>query len=322
MNGYQYKFIINPDDPKDWLFDLTYEGETVHQFTWPTGPYEKNECSDTIYVAGEAVPYHEHKKGIETFLIAKGSVDCVIRGKHTVAREGDIIFLPPYTAHGFIYLEEGTIWREFFQEINMSSGIMNKHTVMDNYGADFYWEPEFRARYLGKNEQVVRIPPANPEEVSREELPEIRTPEFGFSTFNFGDGKIVLRQKVGRWETHGVREVWQAVLQKGVKVSWNDPYGESELYHLRKGKLRMTIMGDEYIVEPGAIISIPPYVNREIEVLEDDTELLDAGCSGCMLDMLEDYVTLKATEPAKLADPDARRRFMQQYGIYITNVEY
>lgn len=322
MKGYQYKFIIQPDDPRDWLFNLTHEGETVHQFTWPEGPFEKNECSDTIYRAGEKVPYHEHKKGIETFLIAKGSVDVTIRGKHTVAHEGDIIFLAPYTAHGFIYLEEGTIWREFFQEINMSGGIMNKHTVMDNYGMDFYWEPEFRARYLGKNEQVVRIPPAHPEEVSREELKEIRTPEFGFSTFRFGDGAIVLRQKVGRWETNGVREVWQAILRRGVKVAWNAPYGESEIYHLRKGRLHMKIMDEEYTVEAGSFIHIPPYVKREMEVLEDGTELLDAGCSGCMLDMLEDYVTLQATEPEKLATPEARSKFMQQYGVYITDVSY
>lgn len=319
MNGYQHKFVIQANNPEDWLFDLSDGGETVHQFTWPVGPYEKNECSDTIYHAGEQVGYHEHRKGIETFLIANGSVDVTIRGKHTIAKCGDIIFLAPYTSHAFTYLEEGTIWRECFQEINMSGGIINKHTVKKNYG-DLYFDPEFRPRYLAATKNMERLPPVNVTEVTREELPEIRTPEFGFSTFHY-DG-IELRQKVGRWETNGVREVWQAILKKGVRIAWNDPYGEPEVYLVSKGSIRLSVMDQEYVVGKDTFINIPPYVKREIEVLSDNTEIFDLGCSACMLEMQEDMASAKVNQPELLKDAAAKKAFMQKYGCYITEIEY
>lgn len=315
MKPYVPKYLIRTDDESDWLFSLKDRdcGETVNQFTFPVGPYEKNECSDTIYEAGTEVPYHAHEKGVETFIIQKGSVDVTIRGKHTIAYAGDIIHLMPHVAHGFIFLEEGTVWREIFQEINMSAGIMNKNRIKWNYG-DLYSEPAFNARYRAANKGLQRVPPVC-EEVTREELPELRTPEFGFSIYKF-DG-VELRQKVGRWETHGVKEVWQAFLNKGVKIEWNDPYCEPEIYYINKGKILFKVMGEEFIAEGNSCVSIPPYTKRTMEVLED-AEILDAGCSIRLLDLIEDYTATEASEPEKLASAEERKLFMQKYGCFVT----
>ena len=126
------KYLIRMNDPADWLRTYDEGTQQVNDFILPIGPYEKNEMSDTIYHKNASVDYHEHAKGFETFFIREGRVECVIRGQHFIAEKGAILHIPPYVAHGFVFLEEGTVWRELFQEINMAQGIMNKNRIKGN----------------------------------------------------------------------------------------------------------------------------------------------------------------------------------------------
>ena len=130
-----HKYVIRMMEPGDWLRHYNEGDEVVNDFILPRGPRQKDEFSDTVYHKGASVPYHWHQHGFETFEIARGSVDCVIDGKHFIAKEGDLLHIPPYTAHGFVHLEEGTIWRELFQEMDMSGGIFEKNIV------NAYYEP-------------------------------------------------------------------------------------------------------------------------------------------------------------------------------------
>ena len=132
-NFSNHRYVIDMMNPKDWLRHYNEGGEVVNDFILPRGPRQQDEFSDTVYHAGTDVPYHSHEHGFETFEIAKGSVDCVVNGKHFIAKAGDIIHLMPYTAHGFVFLEEGTIWRELFQEMDMSGGIFEKNMVKRYY---------------------------------------------------------------------------------------------------------------------------------------------------------------------------------------------
>ena len=140
------RYLVRSYEPSDWIRHMEEGTQAVNDFYLPEGPFEKNEMSDTIYHEGTKVNYHEHSRGFETFFIAKGSVECTIRGKKTVAQAGDIVHLQPYTPHGFVFLEEGTIWRELFQEINMQQGILNKNKILNHY-PELYDEPELRVRY-------------------------------------------------------------------------------------------------------------------------------------------------------------------------------
>ena len=117
-----HKYVIDMMNPKDWVRHYNEGGEVVNDFILPRGPRQKDEFSDTVYHKGTDVPYHWHAHGFETFEIAKGSVDCVVNGQHFIAKEGDLIHLPPYTAHGFVFLEEDTIWRELFQDFRKKYG--------------------------------------------------------------------------------------------------------------------------------------------------------------------------------------------------------
>lgn len=104
-NFTDHKYVIDMMNPKDWLRHYNEGEEVVNDFILPRGPRQKDEFSDTIYHAGTEVPYHCHRHGFETFEVAKGSVDCVVDGRHFIAQAGDLIHLPPNTAHGFVFLE-------------------------------------------------------------------------------------------------------------------------------------------------------------------------------------------------------------------------
>ena len=149
------RYLVRCEEASDWVRHVDEGTQIVNDFYLPQGPFEKNEMSDTIYHAGTKVNYHEHSQGYETFFIARGSVECTIRGKKAVAQTGDIVHLPPYTPHGFVFLEEGTIWRELFQEINMQQGILNKNMILKHY-PDLYEDPEFIGMYREANGSFVR----------------------------------------------------------------------------------------------------------------------------------------------------------------------
>ena len=83
-----HRYLIRMNEPEDWLRHWDEGTQVVNDFIFPQGPYEKDEMSDTIYHKDATVGYHQHQKGYETFQIAKGSVECVIRGKRFVAHAG------------------------------------------------------------------------------------------------------------------------------------------------------------------------------------------------------------------------------------------
>lgn len=89
------KYLIDMNDPKDWIRHWDEGTQVVNDVILPRGPHEKDEMSDTIYHKDATVPYHQHRKGFETFEIAAGSVECFMRGKRFSAHVGDIIHIAP-----------------------------------------------------------------------------------------------------------------------------------------------------------------------------------------------------------------------------------
>ena len=307
------RYLIRMNCEEDWLRHWDEGTQVVNDFILPRGPHEKDEMSDTIYHKDAVVPYHQHKRGYETFMIARGSVECVIRGKHFIANAGDIIHLAPFTPHGFRFLEEGTIWRELFQEINMAQGIMNKNTVKGNY-PEYMEDPEFMEIYRGENKTLQRETPV-PVDVEKESVHEVRTPEFAFSRYT-GDG-YDLKLKVGKWETAGVKEVWQMKLDKGLCVEYDYPHCNWELYYITKGSVQFTILGETFVAGPDCLVHIPPFHRHSIKVLED-SEVFDYGGEADLMALLEDYESIRKYQPEKTEDETFMRAFLRKYKCFVT----
>lgn len=309
-----HKFLIRMNQPEDWLRHWDEGAQVVNDFILPHGPYEKDEMSDTIYHKDATVPYHQHQKGYETFQIARGSVECVIRGKRFTAGAGDIIHLVPYTSHGFRFLEEGTIWRELFQEINMSQGIMDKNTVKGNY-PDYMNDAAFMDMYRGEHKSLTRLPPV-PVDVDKHDMREVRTPDFAYAEYH-GAG-YALKLKIGKWETNGVKEIWQASVKKGLSVAYDYPHANWELYYVMKGTLEVTVLGETFVAGPDCLVHIPPFHAHRIRVLED-AEVLDYGGETDLLALLEDLDSLKTYQPDKLTDAAFMQAFRHKYRCYVTD---
>lgn len=309
-----HKYLIRMNEPEDWLRHWDEDTQVVNDFILPYGPYEKNEMSDTIYHAGTTVGYHQHQKGYETFQVARGSVDCVVRGKRFTIHAGDILHLVPYTPHGFTFLEEGTIWRELFQEINMSQGIMDKNTVAQHY-PHLRQDEEFMDMYRGEHKSLTRLPPV-PVEVDKREMHEVRTPDFAYSRYH-GEGYDI-KLKVGKWETNGVKEIWEANVKKGLEVRYDYPHANWELYYVMEGQLEVTVLGETFVAGPDCLVHIPPFHAHSIRVLED-AHVLDYGGETDLMALMEDLDSLKANDPEKLSDGEYMQKFKRKYRCYVTD---
>jgi mannose-6-phosphate isomerase-like protein (cupin superfamily) len=186
--------------------------------------------------------------------------------------------------------------------------------IKNNYG-DLYDEPLFRARYM--RSELIREALVSARDVDKSELHEVRVHDFAFSLFSL-DG-LVLRQKVGRWECNNVKEIWQAIMQEGVKISWETPHKEPELFLVEGGALKVTVMGEEYTAAADSVISIPPYTVFSIEALQDGTVVYDCGCSAHLLSMLEDLESVRKNDPQRIDSAQKLQLFMEKYDCFITD---
>lgn len=321
-----HKYVIDMMDPKDWARHYNEGEEVVNDFILPRGPLQQDEFSDTVYHAGTEVGYHWHKKGVETFEITAGSIDCVINGVHFIGQTGDIIHLPPYTSHRFIYLEEGTIWRELFSEIDMSGGIMEKNMV-NHYYTPFKQDSEFMAMYREGKTQGREFPiAADGPCVDHSKCYNCRTPEFAWVKYE-GDG-YTLKLKVGRWENNGCKEIWHVDAKKGLNVTFGYPHAGYEMLYIQRGLVKVTVDKTYESAEPTTwivggdhIIDIPPYHTYSFEFLED-TALYNYGGQHYLMNCLEDLASVEARDPKRLAAPEARLSFLRKYGVYATSITY
>ena len=253
--------------PEDYIHDLTEKDCKDYLFIAPVGELLNNEMSDVYYQKDAFVPYHEHQKGYETFCIDRGSVEVTINGKRAVAEAGDIVHIEPYTSHGFRYLEEGTIWRELFHEMNMYGGIMEKRLI-ERSCPEKLEDDVFMAQYRRRH-HTIRLGEPEPELVDKHQMPQIRPKGEGITRFEF-EG-IRCNQKVGRHETGGVKEIWEFEADKGICAEWSCLHPGWDLYVVKEGSVEVTVLGETFTAKARDILHFPPYTGYTMKVLEAGT---------------------------------------------------
>ena len=325
-NFTNHRYVIRMMEPADWLRHYNEGGEVVNDFILPRGPHEQDEFSDTVYHAGTEVPYHWHENGWETFEVANGSVECVVDGVHFILQKGDLLHLPPFTAHGFTFLEEDTIWRELFQGMNMSGGIFEKNMVNNNY-AERREEPEFMKMYRpGKLESRERPAAWDDPLVDHSKVFQVRTPDFAWTAYE-GEG-YGIKLKITRSETGGCKEIWHADLKKGLRADFGYPHMSYDLYYVKSGKLELTVDAthesaepQHWIVEGDSIIDIPPCTTYSIRVLEDSS-VYDYGGAAHLQACLEDLRRIKLDQPEVLEKDPSFQAFLRKFKVYCTGLSF
>ena len=310
--------LLNADDSYIVRFDEYTQDRPsyVAWYTPTTGDGMEGEMSDTVYSAGDEIPYHEHNRGHEVFLIEKGEVEVTIRGKRTVADTGDIVFVPPFTSHGFKYLSEPTVWREWFQGIRMNEGLLEQRRFRQ-YGNPSISTAHFDqkiARRLG-TDWFSFTPDAR--DVDKSCIPFIRTYDFAYETFEFPGVRML--QKIARYEMDGKIEFWQYRMDQGFGMSvgmWN-PHGAR--WSVFAGSVKAEIPGHgSFVAKAGDIINIPSYMPCKLTAGGDGTVVYDFSCKGFLFRALEHVMAMKAGGGVPGGREEIERLFEEKYDLFIT----
>ena len=314
MSVENMRSVMHIDPKRDVLYSIPDSDNHGDLLIRPQGNRMINELGDTIYIKDAFVPYHDHEKGYETFLIDGGSAEVCINKKKCIIKRGDIVHIRPYVNHGYRYLEENTIWREMFQEMDMYNCVEDKH-VIRTYSPEYWEDEEFKARrykILGTlyREDPVPVPAKNTE------IPAIRPRGTALASFDLGIMKCNL--KVGRWETEGAKEIWEFLPEKGTQIEWNYPYAANDVYLVMEGSVHVQADGHDFVSKKRDIINVPPYYKHTFTVLEEGTQLYAYNVQSYLMHIMERIHAEKVRTPEHLEDWAYVEKILRDNNCWVT----
>lgn len=315
----KHPFLINLLDPEDCISvhedidrDNNFLKERLRLILPPVGPDENNEVTDSLFFKGNEAHHHVHTRGYETFFVGDGEIELTVRGRKCHVTDGDIIHIGPWDAHRMIWLKD-TPWRGVFHQMNITQAMVDKMLVQENCpdtGDDDYYLQIYR-----ESNQAINKPSPVAVDVPKSEITEVRTPDFAFATHKF-DG-ITLRQKVGRWETGGVKEIWELVLEDGFYAKWSKPNPLAYVYYIKEGSVRFSVYGNEFVAPHDSIVHIPTYAVHSFKS-EGSSVMYDLAGGSMTLDFISDCESYKAISPEKLEDKEFFFKLAESYKCYVT----
>jgi len=304
--------LLNPEDSYIVKFDeYTQDRPSFVAWFTPTSGYGmEGEMSDTFYNAGDEIPYHEHNHGYEVFMLDGGRAEITTHGLRSIADRGDIIFIPPCTSHGFKYLDEPTIWREWFQGVKMNEGLLEQRRFRE-YGDASMSAAHFDqkiARRLG-TDWFSFVPEAK--DVPKEAIRTIRPYDFALGTFEFPGIKML--EKIARYETGGNIEFWQYRMDKGFTTTVNMWNAHGIRWAVFAGSVEIKIPNHEsFVAKTHDIINIPSYMPCELTACEDGTVVFDYACKGFLFRALEFICAMKAQNAEVLKDREQLVKLLEE----------
>jgi mannose-6-phosphate isomerase-like protein (cupin superfamily) len=307
--------------PEDWLVDIdeipdgSEPRSRCRYYIEPSGPFGLNEVCEANYYTGNTVPYHEHAEGFETFLVDGGAIEVISGSRRATAKKGDIVHIMPYTPHAIRTLEDESIWRAFHQGMYMVRGMLEERRLRDEY-PKIWGDPAFRKDNAARYKSIwfdYGLPAAG--DIRPDSLRELRAFDFGLSSFSFGG--MTMRLKVGRWETGGAKEVWQFVMGRGCRLSWEPGCPFTQLYDVFSGSVEVRLDGmTPFAAKARDLLHIPRFTAGSIKALED-TVLFDFGCRGFLLRFMDELHVCQVREPDKLDDRAFIRRVMKKHDCHV-----
>ena len=299
--------------PEDYLHCLD-EGKFMgYLYNPPEGPRQENELSATVYEKDMSTRYHVHDHGYETFCVDKGRVELTVCGKRCILDVGDLVHIEPHMPHGFKFLEEGTVWREMFHEMNMFRAHLDKFFLSSSNMA-LLDDPAFIGAFRAERGNF-RLPDPEVELVDKTTLFQVSAKGTAKEQFTF-DG-LVCNLKFGRWQFNGIKELWEYVLDRDMALSVFSYVPYEGIYVVKEGRIRVEAAGQKFVAEPGDIALIPQYTPYKITALSEGTVLHDYNCRTMLLRMMEDLELLRSKGEMS---PETVGTILQQHHCPVTHV--
>jgi len=284
------------------------------------GPEEENELSDTLYYTpgGGKSPsfssYHEHPSGFELFLVGGKDARCLVKsgGRQAFAYEGDLVFLPPYTPHGFAWYGNPLRWREIFSNFQMNMNNCVNWRILE-FAPDAHADPAFEKIYRGNKNKINYDFPVDFEQV--DQISQIIRFDGGASVYEIGGVKLV--QKITRAQWWGQREIWQYHLPKGAVLSC-DHYNDKELLlMLFRGSVQVHINGVEpFEAKPWDYPNIPKHLGAKL-IVKEDAVFFDFCMKGYLFRAMEEIKARAKANPAFLCDRAQQACILRKNGVYL-----
>ena len=287
----------------------------------------KNEfdCMQFHEPSDTGITYHEHTYGSETFFVSQGKFLWYCMGHCFTMGPGDVFHAQPWMGHGFAPIEPESSVNILFTGIDQQAAATRPWQNLLNNFPETWADPAFREKFHttnGYNTNQRTLPTAK-------EGPPERVPHFrgaGTGIFEHEFEGLTMHLKVAKYETEGVKEIWEYFMKPGFYCDWDDFLPEYRLFYVTKGKLRCFVKTSatdtlEFYAEKDNIVRIPPYVPFRFEVVEE-AAVYDMDCPSRLQDLCEEIDVLRDTDPGKLSDKEFMMSLYKVYDLNCTDIGY
>ena len=127
-----------------------------------------------------------------------------------------------------------------------------------------------------------------------------------------------MRIIVERWENGGTKELACAVCEPGFTAEWVKYPPLRELLYVRSGKVKFTVLGQEFIADDECVVDIPRFAPHCMEVLEH-SEIYDLGGQSCWSLFLQNYASIRKFRPEQLT-PENVEQLKKRFDIQIKSI--
>ena len=293
----------------------------VGSITSAEGPHGLYWCLDTVMHknppdmdASQTRMPHFHWRGYETFFVDSGSLWLFVGGLKAKAQKGDIVQLQAGQPQGMFFLED-VKWRGTYHDFETYAEAMDVGRVK-RMMPELKDDPELNALSARGFMDSNPMEPFLWKEVPTEQCPAIKNPNRPHAAYEFPGCSF--RIVVERWENGGVKELDCAMMEPGFTAQWVKYPPIRELFYLRKGKVKFSICGKEFIADDECVINAPRFAPRSIEVLEP-SEMYDLGGQPYWSLFLQNYASIKHYDPNRLT-PEKLQELKNRFHIQIESI--
>jgi quercetin dioxygenase-like cupin family protein len=318
------KYLIRMEEPEDCVIVTDNADVYYRLFHRPVTLLMKNEfdCMQFHTPSSKPIDYHEHSCGTETFIVSQGKFLCNCMGRDFIMSAGDVLHIQPWMGHGFKPIEPESRLNILFMGIDQRFSITEPTLRLKAEFPGLYEDSEFnevfRQALGGTGKRAV---PA-PNEASAEQVQQLRPAGYAIREHEF-DG-IKLQLKVARYETEGVKEIWEMAMEPGFFCEWDNFLPEYRMFYVTSGRIRCKVKTSrdktlEFDAVKENIIIIPPYNPFCFEVVEE-ARMYDLDCGARLQDLCEELEALVYYTPEKKNDKESILALCKTFGFNCTDV--
>lgn len=318
------EFLIRMEEPEDCQIYTDSSDYFYRLFHRPVTTLMKNEmdCLQFHSVSSRPLEYHEHSGGTETFFVTQGKFLCSCMGRDVIAGAGDILHIQPWMGHGFTAAEPESRLNILFtgidQRVSQTEPIFRVQEKFPGVFEDSDFNEVFRQSSIGTGKRSL---PA-PNEVPPGQVQQLRRAGIGIREHTFEGIKLHL--KVARYETAGVKEIWELFMKPGFYCDWDALLPDYRMFYVTGGRLRCTVRTSateklEFDAVGENLVVIPPYNPFRFEVVED-AAMYDMDCPARLQDLCEELESFTHNNPESGRDKAAILALCGQYGLNCTDI--